>query len=143
MKIVLGSDHVGFSYKKKIVDFLKSEKSHLLKDFGTHSEESCDYPDVAHCVTKAVKNRSFDFGILICRTGNGMAMTSNKYSEIRAGIAWSSEVASLIRQHNDANILVIPTRYVSIEEAINIVETFLETEFEEGGHLKRIEKIDL
>ena len=120
MKIAIGSDHAGFEYKSEIINFLV-ENNQTVTDFGTNSMDSCDYPDYAHPTAIAVENKDCDLGILICGSANGVAMTANKHQEIRAAIAWNRELAELARHHNDANIICIPARYVSIEVAKEIV----------------------
>jgi ribose 5-phosphate isomerase B len=140
MKIAIGADHAGVEFKKAIVDTLISG-GHEVKDFGTDVETSVDYADYAHPVAAAVENATFDFGILLCGTSNGMLMTANKHRGIRAGLAWTEEVAGIIRQHNNANILGIPSRFVSKEVALAMVNKFLSTEFEGGRHQNRINKI--
>jgi len=138
MKIAIGSDHAGFDYKEAIAKWLNADN---LKDFGTYSSASADYPDFAHPVASAVENGEFDFGILVCGSANGVAITANKHQGIRAAICWNEELASLARKHNNANIVCIPARFISIEEAENIVRTFLSTEFEGGRHANRVNKI--
>ena len=138
LKIAIGSDHAGFEYKQALAAFVKAAK---LKDFGTHSATSVDYPDFAHPVASAVESGEFDFGILICGSANGVAITANKHQGIRAGLCWNVEVAALVRQHNNANVLCIPARFISIAEAEKIVETFLTTDFEGGRHADRVSKI--
>ena len=138
--IAMSSDHAGFSLKEKI-------KSHLLslgyevKDFGTFSEDSCDYPDFAHPAALAVEKGECDFGIGMCGSGNGMQMTLNKHQGIRAALCWLPELASLARQHNDANFLVLPARFITDEEALKITDAYLNADFEGGRHLRRVEKI--
>ena len=139
-KIAIASDHAGFHLKERVKNHLL-EKGYEVKDFGTTSEASCDYPDYAHPAAQSVINNQCDLGIAICGTGNGMAMTLNKYPQIRAGLCWAPEIASLIRQHNDANFLVLPARFISEDVAINITDTYLSTDIEGGRHLKRINKI--
>ena len=129
MILSLGSDHAGYTHKEAIKKYLES-LGHTVIDHGTHSTESMDYPDSAHPVCQDVVAGTVIYGILLCGTANGMAMTANKYPNIRAGLAWTSEVARLVREHNDANILCIPARYTTEEDAIAIVKTFLETVFE-------------
>lgn len=129
MILSLGSDHAGYTHKEAIKKYLES-LGHTVIDHGTHSTESMDYPDSAHPVCQDVVSGTVVYGILLCGTANGMAMTANKYPNIRAGLAWTSEVARLVREHNDANILCIPARYTTEEDAIAIVKTFLETVFE-------------
>ncbi len=138
--VAFASDHAGFELKEKLKTFMK-EKGYEVKDFGTYSTESCDYPDYAHPCAKAVETGECDFGIAMCGTGNGIAMTLNKHQGIRAALSWIPEIAELARQHNNANILVLPARFVSEEEAKKIVDAYLNAEFEGGRHERRIEKI--
>jgi ribose 5-phosphate isomerase B len=138
LKIALGSDHAGFSYKEAFKEWLPNA---VVKDFGTYSAESTDYPDFAHPVASAVESGEFDFGILVCGSANGVAITANKHQNIRAAICWQPELASLARRHNNANIVCIPERFISLDEAKTIVETFLSTEFEGGRHATRVGKM--
>jgi ribose 5-phosphate isomerase B len=138
LKIAIGSDHAGFEYKQALAAFVQAAK---LKDFGTYSAASVDYPDFAHPVASAVESGEFDLGILVCGSANGVAITANKHQGIRAAICWTAEIASLARQHNNANIVCIPARFISIEEAAQIVETFLTTGFEGGRHADRVNKM--
>ena len=140
MKISIGNDHAGPDYKKAIVQYLES-KGHEVTNYGTDSEASVDYPDFAHLVANDVVEAKADFGIIICGSGNGIAMAANKHAGVRAGLCWTKEIASLTRLHNDANILSIPARFTSIQQAIEIVDTFLNTEFEGGRHQNRVDKI--
>ena len=140
MKIGICSDHAGFAYKEKLKLWLAS-KGYEVKDFGTDSEVSMDYSDVAHPLAKAVEGGAVDAGIALCGTGNGMAMTLNKHRGIRAGLAWSSEIGRLVKAHNNANVLVLPARFISLRMAQSIVRTWLDTAFEGGRHLRRIEKM--
>jgi ribose 5-phosphate isomerase B len=140
MKIAIGNDHAGPDYKFAIVAFLK-ELGHEVINYGTNTLDSVDYPDFANPVAKAVNNGDVPFGILICGSANGVAMTANKYQNVRAGLCWTKEIVSLIRQHNDANILCIPARFTSIPQAVVMVETFLTTSFEGGRHQSRVDKI--
>lgn len=142
MKIGICSDHAGFEYKDRLKAHLESE-GYEISDFGTHSTESMDYPDVAHPLAKAVEDGTVDLGIALCGTGNGMAITLNKHQKIRAGLAWNTEIGELVKKHNNANILVMPARFIAFEEAVNITETWLNTAFEGGRHQKRIDKIPL
>ncbi|MFI5139912.1 MAG: ribose 5-phosphate isomerase B, partial [Sphingobacteriales bacterium] len=135
LKIAIGADHAGFEYKQAIAEFLSAYE---VKDFGTYSPASVDYPDFAHPVALAVESGNADFGILVCGSGNGVAMTANKHQGIRAAICWNEELAALARSHNDANIVCIPARFISVEEAKKIVELFLSTEFEGGRHANRV-----
>jgi ribose 5-phosphate isomerase B len=139
-KIAIGGDHAGFEYKSELIKLLTAE-GYEVKDFGPFSTASCDYADFAHPVALAVENQEFRFGILLCGSANGVMITANKHQKIRAGLAWNTEVASLVRQHNDANVLGIPARFVTLEEAIEIANVFLETEFEGGRHQLRVDKI--
>lgn len=139
-KIAIGSDHAGFEYKLAIVDFLKSE-GYTIDDFGPASADSVDYPDFAHPVSSSVEENKNELGILICGSANGVAITANKHQGIRAAIAWQNEIAALARQHNNANVVCIPARFIDIELAKKIVKTFLTTEFEGGRHATRVNKI--
>ncbi len=140
MNIAIAADHAGISYKKAIVEFL-GQQGHQVKDFGTNSEASCDYADFAHPLAVGIESGTFDFGILICGTANGMLMTANKHKGVRAGLAWNEEISGIIRAHNDANILGIPARFVGLDLALAMVVKFLNTDFEGGRHLTRINKI--
>lgn len=139
-KIAIGADHAGFELKEKVTDWLK-RSGFEYKDFGTYSAESADYPDFAHPVASAVEKKEFDLGILICGSANGVAITANKHQGIRAAICWLEELASLAREHNDANIVCLPARYISSELAMKIVDKFLNTAFEGGRHERRVKKI--
>ena len=141
MKIALGSDHAGFAQKEMLRTWLSSQ-GHEVHDFGTHTADSMDYPDVAHPLSEAVAAGEYEEGILLCGSANGVAITANKHAGVRAAIAWLPELASLARQHNDANVLCVPARYVSGEQAQEIVSAFLKTEFEGGRHQHRVSKID-
>jgi ribose 5-phosphate isomerase B len=138
--IAIGSDHAGFGMKKYLITHLEQE-GYKVKDFGTNSEESVDYPDYIHPLAKEVNDGSIKRGIILCGTANGVAMTANKYGKVRAAIGWTDQVVRLSRQHNDANILALPARLISCEEAMNFVKTFLNTDFEGGRHQARVEKI--
>lgn len=138
ISIAIGADHAGFEYKSMVIDFLKD---YTIKDFGTYSADSVDYPDFAHPVANAVENAEFTIGILICGSANGVAMTANKHQEIRAAICWNEELAELARTHNNANILCIPARFTTKEEAKNICIKFIHSEFEGGRHSNRVDKI--
>lgn len=142
MKIALASDHAGFERKQVIVNFLK-EQGIEFKDFGAYSAESSDYPDYAHPMAKAVEDGEFELGVSLCGSGNGISMTSNKHQNIRSAICWKPEIAALARLHNDANICALPARFITDDEAIMIVKTFLSTDFEGGRHLRRINKMPL
>ena len=140
MKIATGSDHAGFKLKEAVKKHL-TEKGIEVKDFGTYTEDSVDYPDFAHPVANAVENKEVDFGIIMCGSGNGINMAANKHKGIRAALSWNAEIAKLARQHNDANILTLPGRFIEEAEAFKAVDAFLETAFEGGRHQKRVEKI--
>ncbi len=139
-KIAIGGDHAGFEHKKALIDYLTS-KGNEVKDFGPFSDASVDYPDYVHPIANAVEKGEFDFGILICGTANGVAMTANKHVGIRAGIAWAKELAALTRQHNNANVLCLPARFISMDVAKECADAFLTTEFEGGRHQNRVDKI--
>jgi ribose 5-phosphate isomerase B len=140
MKIAIGNDHAGPDYKKAIVQHLES-KGHQIINHGTDTFDSVDYPDFAHKVATDVSELNVDFGIIICGSGNGIAMSANKHPKVRAALCWMKEIAALARQHNDANIISIPARYTSIQQAIEMVDTFLNTAFEGGRHATRVGKI--
>lgn len=140
-KIAVCADHAGYELKNKIVEYLQGERAKKVKDFGTFSPESSDYPDFAHPMASAVENGEFDFGISICGSGNGISMTVNKHAGIRAALCWNAEIAALARCHNNANVLSLPARFVTEAEALNMVDTFFMTEFEGGRHQIRIDKI--
>lgn len=140
MKIGICSDHAGYEYKTKLIAYLVG-KGYEVQDFGTDSTESCDYPDFAHPLGRAIDSGAIEQGIAICGTGNGMAITLNHHGKVRAGLAWNSAVASLVKKHNNANVLVIPARFVSYRMAVLMVRTWLETEFAGGRHQRRIDKI--
>jgi ribose 5-phosphate isomerase B len=139
-KIAIGGDHAGFTYKNLLKEQLAAA-GHEVTDFGPGSDASVDYPDHVHPLAKSVVNKETDFGILICGSGNGVAMTANKYQEIRAALCWKTELAQLAREHNNANVLCIPARFVSEEEAADMMRIFLETDFEGGRHQNRVDKI--
>jgi len=139
--IPIASDHAGFEMKQKLIEVLSQEFT--FDDLGTYSKESVDYPDFAHKEANLIENKTYEKGILICGSGNGIAMTANKHAGIRAALCWTSEIAQLARQHNDANILVLPGRFISLDEAKNCVKTFFNTNFEGGRHQTRVQKIDI
>jgi ribose 5-phosphate isomerase B len=140
MKISIGNDHAGPDYKKAIVQYLEN-KGYTVINHGTDTTDSVDYPDFVHPVAQDVENGVVDFGIIICGSGNGVAMTANKYPKVRAALCWIKEISALARQHNDANIISIPARYTSVQQAIDMVDTFLNTPFEGGRHQGRVDKI--
>ena len=139
MNISIGNDHAGVDYKNYIIENLNDK--HDIKNHGTDAESSVDYPDFAHPVSSDVHNQISDLGILICGSGNGVAMTANKYKNVRAALCWNEELAVLAKQHNNANIVCIPARFISKEEALQIVKSFIQTGFEGGRHERRVNKI--
>ena len=139
-KIAFASDHAGCELKLKLEKYVES-KGYEIEDFGTDSEESCDYPDFAHPAAMAVEDGRCAFGIAMCGSGNGIQMTLNKHQGIRAALCWLPELAALAKQHNNANILVLPARFISYEEAVKIVDAYLDAKFEGGRHQRRIDKI--
>lgn len=142
IKIALGADHAGFELKEQLITYLKLHNN-VITDKGCYCAERVDYPDYGHAVANCVINMEVDLGILMCGSGNGINISANKHKGIRAALCWNSEIASLARQHNDANILVLPARYISAEEAYKCIDVFLSTKFEGGRHQDRIEKIDI
>lgn len=140
MKIAIGNDHAGPAYKEAIVIFLES-KGIIVSNYGTDAEDSVDYPDFIHPVANDVAINKVDLGIIICGSGNGAAMTANKYKEVRAALCWNKELTELARLHNNANILSIPARYTSIPQVLAMVDVFLNTKFEGGRHQTRVDKI--
>ena len=140
MNISIGNDHAGVDLKEAIISHL-GQKGHELHNHGTNNEDSVDYADFIHPVAQDVGKKKSDVGIIICGSGNGAAMTANKHQNIRAALCWSAEISKLSRQHNDANILSIPARFVNLEQALEMVDLFVSTPFEGGRHQKRIEKI--
>ena len=141
LTIAIGCDHAGFVLKLPVIAYLEKEEYNIL-DMGTFSEDSVDYPDFAHPVAIAVESGKADYGILICGSGNGVAITANKHTDIRAALCWNEEIAALARMHNNANIIALPARFVSIEDGVQMVKTFLSTAFEGGRHERRVEKIN-
>ncbi|MBB3186922.1 ribose 5-phosphate isomerase B [Microbacter margulisiae] len=142
LKIAIASDHAGYGLKTGITPWLADHIA-VLHDFGTYSPDSCDYSDFGHKLADAVEKGEYDYGIAICGSGNGINMTVNKHQGIRAALCWSPELAALARQHNNANILSLPGRFVKADEALNMVKIFLTTDFEGGRHQRRIDKIPL
>ncbi len=140
MIISIGNDHAGPNYKSAIVDYLQS-KGHEIINHGTDTFDSVDYPDFGHPVAYDVESKKAHFGIVICGSGNGIAMTVNKHQDIRAALCWTKEIAQLAREHNDANVISIPARFTSIEQAVDMVDTFLNTAFQGGRHERRVHKI--
>ena len=141
IKIAIGSDHAGFELKQQLIEYLKTKDTEIV-DKGCYSLERADYPDYGHAVALAVINNEVDFGILMCGSGNGINMSANKHKGIRAALCWNPEIAALARQHNDANILTLPARYLTVEEAKRCVDAFLTEKFEGGRHADRLKKID-
>lgn len=142
MTISIGNDHAGTEYKQAILAHLEAQ-GYTVNNYGTNANDSVDYPDFVHPVANDVADNKVDFGILICGSANGVAMTANKHQKVRAGICWTKEITALTRQHNNANICCIPARYTAVQQAIAIVDTFLNTEFEGGRHQNRVDKIPI
>lgn len=140
MKIAIGNDHAGTEYKLAIVGLLKSMNFEVV-NHGTDGSDSVDYPDFVHPVAEDVENENVNFGIIICGSGNGASMTANKHQGVRAALCWNKEITALAREHNDANILSLPARFISLAQALDMVKTFLNTNFEGGRHERRVEKI--
>lgn len=140
MKVAIGNDHAGTDYKNTIMEYLISQE-YDVKNYGTDTEESVDYPDFVHPVATDVEKGDVDFGIIICGSGNGANMTANKHQKVRSALCWTKEITALARQHNDANILSIPARFTSEPQALEMVKTFLNTAFEGGRHQTRVDKI--
>ena len=138
--IALGADHAGVAYKKEVIEWLEN-KGYQVKDFGAYSTDSVDYPDFAHPTAASVETGEAAFGILFCGSANGVAITANKHAAIRAGLCWLPEIAQLTRLHNDANIICVPARFVSVESAIEMIDVFMTTAFEGGRHQGRVDKI--
>ena len=142
MNILVSNDHAGVQLKNEVKSFLEN-KGYVVENLGDNSGESVDYPDIIHPLAKEISENKDKKGIIMCGTGNGVSMVANKYEGVRAGLCWSKEIAELIRKHNDANILSLPARFISTKEALEIVEAFIKTDFEDGGrHERRVEKID-
>lgn len=142
LKIAVCSDHAGYELKGKIIEYLNSKQAGEVKDFGTHSAESADYPDFAHPMAHAVATGEYDMGISCCGTGNGINMTANRHAFVRAALCWKPELAALARQHNNANVLSMPARFITAEEAFAMIDVFFSTDYEGGRHQRRVEKIE-
>ena len=142
MKIGLACDHAGYKYKEKVKEYLINKGYNIL-DFGCYSEESVDYPDFAHKLSKSIENKQTEIGIQFCGTGNGINMSANKHQNIRSALCWNTHIAEQAKLHNNANILTMPARHLKWNEVIKIIDVFLNTKFEGGRHLKRVEKIKL
>ena len=142
MKIAIGNDHAGTEYKFEIIKFLESKGMHV-KNYGTDAHDSVDYPDFIHPVANDVASNEVDLGIIICGSGNGASMTANKHQEVRSALCWTKEIAQLARQHNNANILAIPARFTAVQQAVEMVDVFINTAFEGGRHDRRVHKIPL
>lgn len=140
--IPIACDHAGFELKKRVIEHLES-RGFEVKDFGTYSADSCDYPDYAHCVGASIEAGEYKRGIVICGSGNGVQMTVNKYRHVRCALCWTREIAHLGRQHNDCNCISLPARFINEQEAIGIVDEYLDTPFEGGRHQRRVEKISM
>jgi ribose 5-phosphate isomerase B len=140
MNIVIASDHAGYEMKAELISFIEN-LGHTVRDFGPESAESVDYPDFAHPLASAVENKEYDFGFVLCGSGNGINMTVNKHQGIRSALCWITEISKMARKHNDANVCAVPARYISLNQAKEIVEVFLSTPFEGGRHERRVGKI--
>lgn len=141
INVAAGSDHAGFYIKQYIIEYFNKKEGYEIKDFGTYSDEPSDYPDYAHAVADEVEKGAYEFGIVICGSGNGVNIAANKHHGIRSALCWNKEIARIVRLHNDANICALPGRYLERDEAIDIVEEFLNTPFEGGRHQQRVNKI--
>ena len=141
MKIAIGGDHAGYHYKQRLIAHLK-KSGHEVVDFGPGSDASVDYPDHVHPLASSIASHDTDLGILICGSGNGVAMTANKHENVRAALVWNSELSALARQHNNANVICLPARFIAYEYAESIVDSFLSTDFEGGRHANRVNKIN-
>ena len=139
-KIAIGSDHAGYKLKEYLKENLQKQH-YSIKDFGAFSEESMDYPDPIHPLADAISRKEFEKGIIICGSGNGVAIVANKYKMVRAAVCWNEEITKLARRHNDANIISLPARFITNEQGLRYLQVFLDTEFEGGRHLRRVEKI--
>ena len=142
LRIAVCNDHAGYELKLKIVEYLQGEGVMELKDFGSFSLESCDYPDFGHPMALAIESGEFDYGISLCATGNGISMVLNRHKGIRAALCWTPEIAALARRHNDANVLSLPAKHITESDALNMIDTFFVTEFEGGRHQRRVDKIN-
>ncbi len=142
-KIAITCDHAGYMLKEGLIDYFRNQEGLVMEDLGTWSEESVDYPDFAHKIAARIEEGKYDLGFTICGSGNGINMTANKHQGIRSALCWNVEISRLARAHNDANICAMPGRFISLDEAILIVKTFLSTSFEGGRHLRRVKKIPL
>ena len=142
MKLGIAGDHAGYDLKQQLLEYLE-DLGHELVDFGPNSDERCDYPDFAHPLSEAVESGQVDLGLLMCGSGNGINMTANKHQGIRSALCWIPEIAALARQHNNANVCALPARYLSVDEAKAIVDSFLSEKFEGGRHENRVNKIPL
>ena len=142
MNISIGNDHAGTDYKHAIKKYLESQ-GHTVNNHGTNSSDSVDYPDFVHPVANEVESKNVDFGIIICGSGNGANMTANKHQGVRSALCWTKEITTLAREHNDANILSIPARFTALKQALEMVDTFLNTKFEGGRHQNRVDKISM
>ncbi len=142
MKIAIACDHAGYETKEILITYLTG-KGHTVKDFGTYSSESVDYPDFAHPMASAVENGEYDYGVSLCGSGNGINMTANKHQGIRSALCWNEEITRLARLHNDANVCALPARFITVQQAKDFIDIFLNTKFEGGRHIRRIEKIPL
>lgn len=143
MKIAICNDHAGCLLKFEVKDYLLDLGVEVITDFGTNTTESCDYADFAHSMAVEIAQGNFDFGVSICGSGNGISMTLNKHQGVRAALCWTPQIAALARQHNDANVISIPARFVTTAEALEMIDIFIDTEFEGGRHQRRVDKMDI
>ena len=141
LRIAICNDHAGFELKRTVIDHLQALQVATVKDFGSYSTESCDYPDFAHPLALAVENGEYDYGITICGSGNGISMAADKHQGIRAALCWENDIASLARSHNDANVISLPARFITENEAKEMIDIFLTTDFDGGRHKIRVDKI--
>lgn len=143
LRIAVCNDHAGYQLKEKVVAYLQLKSPAKLKDFGCLSALSCDYPDFAHPCAQALENNEFDYAISICGSGNGISMVMNKHPHVRAALCWNEEITQLARQHNDANVLSLPGRFIDTETALRMIDLFFSTDFDGGRHQRRIEKVPI
>ena len=142
IKIAVGCDHAGFDYKEAIKQFLE-KNDYVVVDFGAFSKDSVDYPDYVHPLAESISSKQNDLGVLICGSANGVAITANKHQQVRAAIAWDNDIAALARRHNNANVLCLPARFITLDQALQFTQTFINTSFEEGRHAIRVKKISI
>jgi ribose 5-phosphate isomerase B len=142
MKIAIACDHAGYEMKIRLIEYLQG-KGHQITDLGSHTSQAVDYPEFGHEIARQIASKKYDYGISLCGSGNGMNMTSNKHPQIRSALCWCEEIAELARRHNDSNICALPARFISFEQAVGIIERFINSPFDGGRHQRRIEKIPI